>query len=86
MIEKPHRGVNPLVRRGAPGRDRTCDHRIRSPLLYPLSYGRPDTGGGASASLLRLTVGRRRGLRARAMAVVQRAQWRHVLWLAVDAM
>jgi hypothetical protein len=29
MIEKPNRGVNPLVRRGAPGRDRTCDHRIR---------------------------------------------------------
>jgi hypothetical protein len=23
----------------APGRDRTCDHRIRSPLLCPLSYG-----------------------------------------------
>jgi hypothetical protein len=40
MIEKPHRRVKPLVRRGAPGRDRTCDHRIRSPLLYPLSYGR----------------------------------------------
>ncbi len=24
---------------GAPGRIRTCDHRIRSPVLYPLSYG-----------------------------------------------
>lgn len=24
---------------GAPGRDRTCDRRIRNPLLYPLSYG-----------------------------------------------
>lgn len=24
---------------GAPGRDRTCDQRIRNPLLYPLSYG-----------------------------------------------
>lgn len=23
-----------------PGRDRTCNLRIRSPLLYPLSYGR----------------------------------------------
>ena len=34
------------VRRGAtecestPGRTRTCNLRIRSPLLYPLSYGR----------------------------------------------
>jgi len=26
--------------RGAPGRIRTCDPRIRSPTLYPLSYGR----------------------------------------------
>ena len=26
--------------RGAPGRIRTCDRRIRSPLLCPLSYGR----------------------------------------------
>jgi hypothetical protein len=25
---------------GAPGRIRTCDLRIRSPLLYPLSYER----------------------------------------------
>lgn len=25
---------------GAPGRIRTCDRRIRSPLLYPLSYER----------------------------------------------
>jgi hypothetical protein len=25
---------------GAPGRIRTCDRRIRSPLLCPLSYGR----------------------------------------------
>ena len=25
---------------GAPGRIRTCDLRIRSPALYPLSYGR----------------------------------------------
>jgi hypothetical protein len=23
----------------APGRDRTCDHRFRRPVLYPLSYG-----------------------------------------------
>ncbi len=29
---------------GAPGRIRTCDRRIRSPVLYPLSYG-----GGACA-------------------------------------
>src|SRR5215207_11549822 len=28
------------VIRGAPGRIRTCDRRIRSPLLCPLSYGR----------------------------------------------
>ena len=27
-------------RGSAPGRDRTCDPRIRSPLLYPLSYER----------------------------------------------
>ena len=26
--------------RSAPGRDRTCDQRIRNPLLYPLSYER----------------------------------------------
>lgn len=25
---------------GAPGRDRTCDTRLRKPVLYPLSYGR----------------------------------------------
>jgi hypothetical protein len=25
---------------GAPGRNRTCDTRIRSPMLYPLSYRR----------------------------------------------
>ena len=23
----------------APGKDRTCDTRIRNPVLYPLSYG-----------------------------------------------
>ena len=23
---------------GVPGRIRTCDHRIRNPMLYPLSY------------------------------------------------
>ncbi len=31
---------NPLEIKGASGRDRTCDQRIRNPLLYPLSYGR----------------------------------------------
>ena len=25
---------------GAPGRGRTCDPRLRRPMLYPLSYGR----------------------------------------------
>ena len=25
---------------GAPGRTRTCDPRLRRPMLYPLSYGR----------------------------------------------
>ena len=25
---------------GAPGRSRTCDPRLRRPMLYPLSYGR----------------------------------------------
>ncbi len=24
---------------GAPGMNRTCDTRIRNPVLYPLSYG-----------------------------------------------
>ena len=24
-----------------PGRIRTCDHRFRKPMLYPLSYGGP---------------------------------------------
>lgn len=28
--------------KSTPGRDRTCDRRIRNPLLYPLSYGRLD--------------------------------------------
>src|SRR5690554_6301886 len=32
---------------GAPGRTRTCNLRIRRPLLYPLSYG---GGGGRSAT------------------------------------
>ncbi len=38
--------VNPVydsvngVRDTAPGRTRTCDHRIRNPMLYPLSYRR----------------------------------------------
>jgi hypothetical protein len=27
-----------LVKRGAPGRIRTCDARFRKPMLYPLSY------------------------------------------------
>ena len=27
---------------GAPGRNRTCDPRLRRPMLYPLSYGRAD--------------------------------------------
>jgi hypothetical protein len=31
--------ANKALRRSAPGRDRTCDQRIRNPLLYPLSYG-----------------------------------------------
>ena len=30
--------------RCAPGRIRTCDQRIRNPLLYPLSYGRKAKG------------------------------------------
>ena len=28
-----------LLLSGALGRTRTCNHRIRSPVLYPLSYG-----------------------------------------------
>jgi hypothetical protein len=30
------------VLRSTPGRIRTCNQRIRNPLLYPLSYGRND--------------------------------------------
>jgi hypothetical protein len=33
-----------LTRRGAPGRDRTCDQVLRRHLLYPLSYGRSGLG------------------------------------------
>src|SRR6476659_7485487 len=39
----PHRAPGhdvPRLRRGAPGRDRTCDQVLRRHLLYPLSYGR----------------------------------------------
>jgi hypothetical protein len=37
---------------GAPGRIRTCNLRIRRPLLYPLSYGRPVlVGTGRQSSL-----------------------------------
>jgi hypothetical protein len=43
-----------LVRRSAPGsapgRIRTCDLRIRSPSLYPLSYGRSAAGAFAIRS------------------------------------
>jgi hypothetical protein len=31
---------NGPVKCGAPGRTRTCDPRLRRPMLYPLSYGR----------------------------------------------
>ena len=30
--------VNPIYKVGDPGRNRTCDTRIRNPVLYPLSY------------------------------------------------
>src|SRR4051812_3967076 len=33
--------AGPAAMEGAPGRTRTCNRRIRRPLLYPLSYGRP---------------------------------------------
>ena len=32
-------------RRSTPGRIRTCNQRIRNPLLYPLSYGRKQFNG-----------------------------------------
>lgn len=35
----PAPDLSQKVRKSAPGRDRTCDQRIRNPLLYPLSYG-----------------------------------------------
>ena len=45
---------------GAPGRNRTCDHWIRSPLLYPLSYGgtqpeQPDIAGRTHGRIFRRT-------------------------------
>src|SRR5215218_9809484 len=42
MCRLPSRAFLPFCRcfSGAPGRIRTCDRRIRSPLLCPLSYGR----------------------------------------------
>jgi hypothetical protein len=44
-------------RDGAPGRIRTCDHRLRRPMLYPLSYGRVfwDQGGWNGAPRLKYT-------------------------------
>src|SRR3954468_476712 len=45
-----------LPGQSAPGRDRTCDHRIRSPLLYPLSYGRPTAAPGDGGPVLRVPV------------------------------
>ena len=40
--KKKSRGTNPgkPLNTGTPGRNRTYDKRIRSPLLYPLSYRR----------------------------------------------
>ena len=32
------KGISWLKFFGAPGRNRTCDTRIRNPVLYPLSY------------------------------------------------
>ncbi len=37
--EATNRNLQPLVITGAPGMNRTCDTRIRNPVLYPLSYG-----------------------------------------------
>ena len=38
---KRYRRLRTLQKRcGAPGRSRTCDPRLRRPVLYPLSYGR----------------------------------------------
>ena len=33
------KNLQPLDFVGAPGMNRTCDTRIRNPVLYPLSYG-----------------------------------------------
>jgi hypothetical protein len=40
MHRLEQRGTARWISLGAPGRIRTCDLGIRSPLLYPLSYGR----------------------------------------------
>lgn len=37
QIEEIMSNINILF--GAPGMNRTCDTRIRNPVLYPLSYG-----------------------------------------------
>ena len=37
--DSPQSRINTGFRGSAPGWDRTSDHRIRSPVLYPLSYG-----------------------------------------------
>src|SRR5699024_8610779 len=48
-------GVAPGV--GAPSRIRTCNLRIRRPLLYPLSYGGMPLGCGHEASYRRRRLG-----------------------------
>ena len=37
--EQPNQ-ADELGKSGAPSRTRTCNRRIRSPMLYPLSHGR----------------------------------------------
>jgi hypothetical protein len=38
---------------GPPGRVRTCDHRIKSPLRYPLRHGGVSSAGGDRTRVLR---------------------------------
>jgi hypothetical protein len=46
-----------LHRDGTPGRNRTCDPRLRRPLFYPLNYGRK-TGAGREIRTPLLRFGR----------------------------
>ncbi len=45
---------------GTPGKDRTCDLRIRNPSLYPLSYGGTDSSAQSDYAVKNLRLPSRR--------------------------